>query len=618
MHLNQAVSSGGRYLLLFLFTSPLMVSSTADSDWIYADVNITNPVKVFDLYPEDKVNSSDIIKLFFNESSVLLPCTICFWMCPAYFNTTSVPFTLVSPSLVFYLGLIEGKIKVGINDTCHILSKNLDAHKWHHLCTVIGNKSFSLYVNNETHEVDFASMNSCRRLPYRMDSVFVQLGYEEPYSFTGKISNMQVFPRQLTGLDIKDMSQCKGDRGGSSLNFTEEPLGENSAETDLRQMCKQPPREFLALFDGLNRQAEASSFCGILGGRLVNQRDDYRLLTHEITYNKDVKDELFMFWTNDSIDDVDGYVISAQRSKHLQALKYTKTSTLPVIGCMVGFGEPIMLKSDDVEELYSFPFKGRLVFQSKNGLIIYKDKCPKKEEEICLIAKAKSILFLSSELGMNKQPVGRRTWVCPYSGRNCTKTLTYCNKEQFTCNDGQCIDLYEKCDGQPNCQDESDEGDICYLTKKSSSYLPDMCPENNPEVDVQVRIDSVQEIAMVNNALSVILSVNTTWKDSRITFMNLNETAELSPEEANCLWYPAVNFVNARYEDNLVMRSNKDFVLQYNVQIVGIGQEKVRDGFEVREYNGSSVNIIRSVQYLFTFIVITITLIIHLILKSVV
>ena len=35
--------------------------------------------------------------------------------------------------------------------------------------------------------------------------------------------------------------------------------------------------------------------------------------------------------------------------------------------------------------------------------------------------------------------------------------LTSCTEGSFTCDDGQCVDIEERCDQNPNCLDQSDE-----------------------------------------------------------------------------------------------------------------------------------------------------------------
>ena len=36
-------------------------------------------------------------------------------------------------------------------------------------------------------------------------------------------------------------------------------------------------------------------------------------------------------------------------------------------------------------------------------------------------------------------------------------TLTDCTREYFTCSDGSCVTMEERCDGKPDCQNGSDE-----------------------------------------------------------------------------------------------------------------------------------------------------------------
>ena len=47
--------------------------------------------------------------------------------------------------------------------------------------------------------------------------------------------------------------------------------------------------------------------------------------------------------------------------------------------------------------------------------------------------------------------------------------LTGCNKTQFTCNDGSCIKMEERCNQVPNCEDKSDEIN-CKILVLESGY----------------------------------------------------------------------------------------------------------------------------------------------------
>ena len=55
--------------------------------------------------------------------------------------------------------------------------------------------------------------------------------------------------------------------------------------------------------------------------------------------------------------------------------------------------------------------------------------------------------------------------------------LTSCQEDMFTCNDGRCIDLENRCDAKLDCIDESDE-DNCNMVFTSKQYKKTIAPFN--------------------------------------------------------------------------------------------------------------------------------------------
>lgn len=115
-------------------------------------------------------------------------------------------------------------------------------------------------------------------------------------------------------------------------------------------------------------------------------------------------------------------------------------------------------------------------------------------------------------------------------------TFSSCNvATEFTCNNGQCISIYQRCDGSNNCYDNSDEVD-CKQFMFNGPYHKDIPPsETNPKTDkketkVHVKteiagIDKVNAIAG-NTELTYIITLS--WVDSQVTYLNLLDKENVS------------------------------------------------------------------------------------------
>ena len=93
---------------------------------------------------------------------------------------------------------------------------------------------------------------------------------------------------------------------------------------------------------------------------------------------------------------------------------------------------------------------------------------------------------------------------CTQNGETITLTLSTCTTNQFTCNDGHCIEIDLRCNGDSNCDDQSDEVG-CKSILVDESYVKDDPPPT-------YAIFKEREIVQVNFSTIFILIQGETLK----------------------------------------------------------------------------------------------------------
>ena len=120
----------------------------------------------------------------------------------------------------------------------------------------------------------------------------------------------------------------------------------------------------------------------------------------------------------------------------------------------------------------------------------------------------------------------------------------------FTCDDGDCIPLEQRCDHLFDCQDQSDEHDCNFVTFNQGSYLknyPPMSRQSKTKIQVKVIISDISAIDELQMGFQAKLVVFMTWRDSRLTYFNLIDNDEnlVSLNMMKELWIPKLVFVNS-------------------------------------------------------------------------
>ena len=133
--------------------------------------------------------------------------------------------------------------------------------------------------------------------------------------------------------------------------------------------------------------------------------------------------------------------------------------------------------------------------------------------------------------------------------------MSGCQNGEFTCNDGQCVSMTERCNQLPKCRDESDEGNCQILILKEGYNMAVPPIEKGDPVNVNVSIDVLRLVDIDEDDFSIEIQfeISMKWKENRATYHNLKKKDSLNALHKNDfekLWLPEVIYENTDQKES--------------------------------------------------------------------
>ena len=157
--------------------------------------------------------------------------------------------------------------------------------------------------------------------------------------------------------------------------------------------------------------------------------------------------------------------------------------------------------------------------------------------------------------------LGKHNWTirgdfgCSRDGGEYTTELKMsgCREKQFTCDDGQCVSIEQRCDQLPDCRDQSDE-QSCNILILKEGYNKNVVPVRSNQgkkemVNVSISIDLLKlvDIKEKDYSIKIQFSITLDWMENRATYQNLKHDKSLNALTQNDiekLWLPRVIYEN--------------------------------------------------------------------------
>ena len=138
-------------------------------------------------------------------------------------------------------------------------------------------------------------------------------------------------------------------------------------------------------------------------------------------------------------------------------------------------------------------------------------------------------------------------------------TLTSCGENDFTCGNGDCVEMEQRCDRSSNCLDETDEKN-CSQMKTFEGYSKLFVPkpiknQTKFQLNVSLSFEKIVSIDEFEGKFRAKMIITRMWFNPDLQYFNLKKDPnqnQLSEEEKDMIWIPWTVFHNVEHEKDVL------------------------------------------------------------------
>ena len=183
--------------------------------------------------------------------------------------------------------------------------------------------------------------------------------------------------------------------------------------------------------------------------------------------------------------------------------------------------------------------------------------------------------------------LGKQNWTIEGDSKNChdgkpytaVLKLTGCKEGEFTCDDGQCVLMEERCNQVPDCRDDSDERD-CKVIILKDGYNKNIPPIKSvydgrvipAHVSISINLMKVVEIEETDHSIQLQFEISMQWRENRVKYQNLKKKSSLNvltKADIGQLWLPLVIYENTDQKESTRLGENWEWMTRVTVSREG-------------------------------------------------